>query len=263
VQAKLTTRNLRGLLTSVNYTYGHAIDNASDGINYAPNQALPDNSFNPAAERSNSAFDVRHHFSWDFSYQFPHSRAFPKLTSGWGIAGLVSVTSGLPFTVNDLGNFNGTGEFVERPDLVGDPFAGTSTPYTFLNLSAFQAPCSTPNLSSLTCAAGPHFGSSGRNQFRGPHFRDLDLSLSKSTKLSERVLAEVRLDVFNVFNHPNFANPLWPDSLVDWTRNGIDPATGRGIGFLPLTATPDVGAQNPYLGEGGPRNLQLAIRFTF
>src|SRR5215471_4039138 len=263
LQAKLTTRNLRVLLTSLNYTYGHAIDNASDGINYAPNQALPDNSFNPAAERSNSAFDVRHQFSWDFSYQFPQSRAFPKLTSGWGIAGLVSVTSGLPFTVNDLGNFNGTGEFVERPDLVGNPFAGTSAPYTFLNLSAFQAPCSSPNLSSLTCAAGPHFGSSGRNQFRGPHFRDLDLSLSKSTKLSERVLAEVRLDVFNVFNHPNFANPLWPDSLVDWTRNGIDPATGRGIGVLPLTATPDVGAQNPYLGEGGPRNLQLAIRFTF
>jgi hypothetical protein len=74
---------------------------------------------------------------------------------------------------------------------------------------------------------------------------------------------QLRVDLFNVLNHPNFANPVLPNFIVDWTGNGIDPATGRGIGFLPLGVTPDVGAQNPYLGGGGPRNLQLAVRFTF
>lgn len=262
VQARLSTRNLHGLITHLNYTYGHSIDNASDGINYAPDQALPDNSYNPAAERSSSAFDVRQHFSGDFTYQIPAGHTFPRLMSGWSISGLVSVMSGLPFTVNDLGNFNNSGEFIERPDLVGNPFAGTSAPYAFLNLSAFQAPCFLPNLGNQSCVAGSHFGNSARNQFRGPHFRNFDLALSKTTKINERVAMQVRLEAFNVFNHPNFANPLWPSSIVDWTRNGIDPA-GRGRGFLPLNVTTDVGAQNPYLGEGGPRNFQLAVRFSF
>ncbi len=263
LQARITTRDLHGLVTHLNYTYGHSIDSASDGINYVPDQALPDNSFNPAAERASSAFDVRQHFTWDFNYQLPAGHAFPRLLSGWSISGLASVMSGQPFTVNDLGNFNNSAEFIERPDVVGNPYAGSATPYTFLNLSSFQAPCVVPDTATLSCLAGPHFGNSGRNQFRGPHFRNFDLAFSKTTKINERVAMQLRLDAFNIFNHPNFANPLWPSSIVDWTRNGIDPATGRGMGYLPLTTTTDVGAQNPYLGEGGPRNLQLAIRFSF
>ena len=262
LQAKLTTRNMRGFTTSVNYTYGHSIDNASDGQDYSPNQAMPDNSFNPSAERSNSGFDVRHHFTWLFNYKFPQSRVLPSLISGWGLDGIASLATGMPFTVNDYNNFNGSGEFIERPDLVGNPFAGTSAPYAFLNLSAFQAPCSAPDLVNLDCAGVPHFGSSGRNKFYGPHFRNFDLAITKDTQLTERVAMQVRLDAFNVFNHPNFANPVLPNFIVDWTTNGIDPS-GRGIGFLPLTVTPDVGAQNPYLGGGGPRNLELAVRFTF
>jgi hypothetical protein len=76
------------------------------------------------------------------------------------------------------------------------------------------------------------------------------------------VAMQLRVDVFNIFNHPNFSNPLNPNDVVDWTSNGIDP-TGRGIGFLPITVTPDVGAQNPYLGGGGPRDVQVAVRFSF
>jgi Carboxypeptidase regulatory-like domain/TonB dependent receptor/TonB-dependent Receptor Plug Domain len=262
VQAKVTARNLGGLTTSLNYTYGHSIDNASDGQDYAPNQAMPDNSFNPAGERSNSGFDVRHHLTWLLNYKFPESRVMPIFFSGWGVNGIVSVSSGMPFTVSDFDNFNGSGEFIERPDLVGNPFAGTSTPYAFLNLSAFQAPCSVPDLVNLSCSGVPHFGSSGRNKFYGPHFRNFDLGLTKDTKLGERVTMQLRIDAFNVFNHPNFANPVLPNFIVDWSTNGID-ANGRGIGFLPLTLTPDVGAQNPYLGGGGPRNFELAVRFTF
>ena len=263
LQASLATTNLHGLATRLNYTYSHSIDNASDGLNYAPDQAMPDNSFNPAAERSSSAFDMRQHFTWSFSYSIPGSHLLPQLTSGWELAGLASLMTGLPFTVNDLGNFNGSGEFLERPDLVGNPFAGVSTPFSFLNLSAFAAPCSAPNAAGESCSLGAHFGSSRRNQFRGPHFRNFDLGISKESKIGERARIELRADVFNIFNHPNLANPLWPASLVDWTRNGVDPASGRGLGFLPLTVTPDVGAQNPYIGAGGPRNFQLALRLIF
>jgi hypothetical protein len=74
---------------------------------------------------------------------------------------------------------------------------------------------------------------------------------------------QVRLDTFNVFNHTNFTNPLLPNFAIDFLQNGIDPATNRGTGFLPLTATPDVGGGNPFLGGGGPRAFQLAARVTF
>jgi hypothetical protein len=249
LQARLSVRDLHGFTSIINYTYSHSIDTASDGQDYVPNAALPDNSYNPAGERGNSNFDARHRFSWLFNYRIPGTTTLHWLTSGWGLDGVLSLSTGMPFNVNDFNNFNGSGEFIERPNLVGDPFAGTHTPNAFLNLTAFQAPSGT-------------FGNLRRNAFYGPHFRNFDLALSKENKITERVAMQLRVDVFNIFNHPNFSNPLNPNDVVDWTSNGIDP-TGRGIGFLPITVTPDVGAQNPYLGGGGPRDVQVAVRFSF
>ena len=270
-QVQFRVRNLRGFTSVLNYTYSHSIDNASDGIDYVPNAALPDNGFNPRADRGNSNFDARHRFIWYFTYRLPESRTMRWVTSGWALDGAVSVSSGMPFTVNDTNVFNTfqlnpsspVGEFIERPDVVGNPFQGTSTPGAFLNLSAFATPCSwNATLAIPGCSGGNHFGTERRNQFYGPHYRNFDLSFSKNTQVTERVAMQLRLSVFNVFNHPNFANPLLPSGIVNWTQNGID-ATGRGIGFLPLTATPDVGAGNPFLGSGGPRNLEVAVRFSF
>ena len=91
---------------------------------------------------------------------------------------------------------------------------------------------------------------------------------------------QLRADFFNIFNHPNFSNPLLPVFDVDLETNGSvahDPANsgcnlaapvvtqcrGIGQGFLPITVTPDVGIGNPFLGGGGARNIQLAVKFTF
>lgn len=272
VQTRMTVRNLRGLTSMINYTYSHSIDTASDGQDYVPNAAFPDNSLNPRGNRGNSNFDARHRFTASFNYQLPSTKTMPWLMSGWGLNGVVSLATGMPFNVNDFFNFNGTGELVERPDLVGNPFAGTHTPDTFLNVGAFQAPCGSPNVTAGNCSASPHFGNLSRNKFYGPHYRDLDLAFSKDTKITERVSIELRVDFYNVFNHPNFSNPLNPNDVVDWTAGcvpGTTPAicgpdsNGRGRGFLPITVTPDVGAQNPYLGGGGPRNIEVAIKFRF
>ena len=96
-----------------------------------------------------------------------------------------------------------------------------------------------------------------------PRLHNVDLSLVKNTIARRRLQLQLRVDAFNIFNHPNFANPLLPNFAVDFLQNGIDPATNRGVGYLPLTATPDVGGGNPFLGGGGPRNLQLSARVTF
>ena len=273
LQARLSVRNLHGLSSALNYTYSHSIDTASDGQDYVPNAALPDNSFSSRSNRGNSNFDARHRLSWLFNYHFPESHAAAWLTSGWGLDGMLSLSTGMPFNINDFNVFNTrqltpdqpVGEFVERPDLVGNPFGGTHTPEAFLNLTAFQAPCSvTPVFQNGVgeCPGVPHFGTLSRNKFYGPHYRNFDLAFTKDTKLNERLNMQLRADIFNVFNHPNFSNPLNPNDVVDWTSNGLD-TTGRGKGYLPITVTPDVGAQNPYLGGGGPRNIEIAVRFTF
>ena len=268
LQASLQVRNHHGLSSMINYTWSHSIDNASDGQDYVANATQPDNSFRVDQERANSNFDVRHRFVWASSYELPNLwKRFPRIGNGWQLNGILTVRSGSPFHVNLFDDYNGTGEFFPRPDLVGDPYAGAHSPDNFLNLSAFKVPCTLdPNGdgSAASCIPGTqHFGSLGRNSLIGPGYANVDLSLFKTTAITERVKVQFRAEVFNVFNHPNFASPLLPGFSADASFNGIDPATGRGIGFLPITVTPDVGIGNPFLGGGGPRNIQLAVRLVF
>jgi Carboxypeptidase regulatory-like domain/TonB dependent receptor len=268
LQASLHFREWHRFTSNVNYTWSHSIDNASDGQDFVPNATQPDNSFSPNREKASSNFDMRHHFSWTYDYRVPDltNGREPWLGSGWNIGGVLTASAGQPFNVNYLfeGDFNGSGEFFGRPDLAGNPFAGTKGPGAFLNLSAFAVPCTVDGAGN--CIAGTqHFGNLGRNAFVGPGYTDLDFSLSKENKLTEHLKMQLRVDVFNLLNHPNFANPLLPSFAVDFLQNGLTVAGNRGLGsgFLPLTATPDVGVGNPFLGGGGPRNIELAVRLSF
>lgn len=264
LQSSLRIRAWSGLTSTINYTWSHSIDNASDGQDYVPNASQPDDSFRPDRERADSNFDTRHRFQWLWNFEFPNPAGMRWLTNGWALNGVVTLSSGMPFNVNFIdfsGDWNGTGEGFGRPDLVGDPFAGTSAPHAFLNLSAFKVPCTLDPTG--TCINGTqHFGNLPRNAFVGPDFRNADFSLVKKTQLSERTAVELRADFFNLFNHPNFANPLLPNFGVDMTFNGLD-AQGRGQDFFAITSTPDVAIGNPFLGGGGPRNIQLGVRLIF
>jgi hypothetical protein len=264
LQTSLKLRDFHGFTSTANYTWSHSIDEASDGQDYAPFQSQPQNSLNPRGDRSNSGFDQRQHFTWIWTYRIPGGSAMKWLTQGWDVSGEATLSTGMPFTPMDYSNYNNTGEYYERPDLVGNPWAGTSKPTNFLNLSAFAPSCNW-NSTDGTCdpiTPNYHFGTSPRNGFYGPHYRNFDLSLGKDTKITERVGVRLGADFFNVFNHANFANPLFPSFNVVW-NNAINPANGTGAGFFPLTVTPDVGAENPFLGGGGPRDIQLSLRFSF
>ena len=264
LQTQLNFRNWHGLDSTLNYTYSHSIDTASDGQDYVPNASQPDNSFNPGGERASSNFDTRHRMSWNLTYNLPNPDRWKWITNGWATDSVVTLASGMPYNVSIIDNFccdfNGTGEFYGRPDIVGNPFAGTSA-LNILNLSAFQVPCTLD--SSGNCIFGTqHIGNLGRNAFTATPLKNWDFSLVKNNKLGERINMQWRVDFFNILNHPNFTNPLLPNFLVDMSQNGLD-ATGHGQGFLQPTATPDVGIGDPFLGGGGPRNIQFGLRFSF
>jgi hypothetical protein len=104
------------------------------------------------------------------------------------------------------------------------------------------------------------FGTMGRNIFRDTGFHNVDLSLSKNFKLGERVKAQFRVEGFNIFNHPNFANPNGATSGYGQAAFADPSVVGTfGCGC----ATPDEAAFNPVLGSGSARAIQLGLKFIF
>ena len=289
LQASYRIDDWHGFTSTFNYTWSHSIDDSSDGEDYVPNAAQPDNSQAPNRfNRGNSNFDVRNRIAWNFIYQIPDSAgsSMKLLRNGWGFSGMVTIQSGQPFHLNYnfQDDYNGTGEFFARPDVVGPIVYNQSDPNNFLQLTSFAVPCTLDGVGTsaqncilinpttgANCTAsgiGPncinsmHFGSLGRNSLIGPHFRQFDFSLFKRTQLTERLNMELRFEGYNIFNHPNFANPYLPNFIADAAQQGINP-NGTSAGALHLTATGDVGIGYPFLGSGGPRSLQLAAKFTF
>ncbi len=267
LQTSLKVQNWRGVTSTLNYTWAHSIDTASDGMDFVPNAAMPDNSFNPRGERASSNFDVRHRVQWYWTYNLPKSERVKWIANGWALDGMFNFATGQPYTVSYLfeGDFNGSGEYFGRPDIVGNPYAGASGT-NLLNLAAFAAPCTVD--SSGNCGNG-HPGSEGRNAFNATNYTNFDFSMTKTSHLTEKVTMELRADIFNIFNHPNLSNPLLPGFGVDAFGYGDSNVVGNRLlagstgQFVTTTATPDVGSGNPYLGGGGPRSAQLAAHFTF
>jgi hypothetical protein len=100
------------------------------------------------------------------------------------------------------------------------------------------------------------FGTMGRNIFPDSGFRNVDFSLAKNWHFGERFRAQFRAEFFNIFNHPNFANPYGGQNGFGFN----DPSVG---GFGCGCATPDVAAANPAVGSGGPRSVQLGLKLIF
>jgi len=279
LQASLKQRNFHGLNNQIAYTWAHSIDTASDSQDYVPNAAFPQDSNNPAGNKGPSNFDARNRLVWSSTYDFPKWDALGKMGSGWTVSGVFTYMSGHPFSMNYnfIDDYSGGAEFYDRPDVVGPIQYNYSNPSQFLNLNSFQVPCNYNWPRNLhdgfadSCQPGTrHYGNLGRNSLLGPDYRDFDLAFGKTTSLTERLQLLLRADIFNLTNHPNFTNPLMPAFFADAAPNrsaqfptGIDPATGRHVGFMPVTATTDVGIGNPVLGGGSQRSIQFSAKLLF
>jgi hypothetical protein len=282
LQSSIRLNNWHGVDSTFNYVWAHSLDNASDSEEFQPNASQPNDSTQPNLEYGNSNFDIRNRFTWNFVYRLPTTQgSWQRLRNGWGINGIMNVQTGQPFQLNYFfeGDYSGSGEGYDRPDVVGPIAYNYHDPNNFLDVTSFAVPCTplpmAPNGTSIIvnelaetseqmCTPGTrHFGDEGRNSLRSAPFKQFDFSVFKDTKITERVNLQLRLETFNLFNHPNFANAFLPDFFADAAPGGTDPSTGLSVGHYALGATGDVGIGNPFLGSGGPRGMQLGVKVSF
>jgi hypothetical protein len=282
LQVSLRATGWHGISSMVNYVWSRSMDDSSDGEDFEPNAAQPNDSTRPNLEYGPSNFNLPHRFTWVFSYDFPKTQgSWQRLKNGWGVNSTVTMQSGQPFqfNYNFESDFSGSGEGDDRPDVVGPTVYHPHNPLDYVDLSSFAIPCTatTATGSAADCVPGTrHFGDEGRDSLHGPTFKQWDLGIYKNTAITEHLKMQLRADFFNLLNHPNFANPFLPAFIADPGINGFALAGGCpvcaipfgpgrevGVGGYPITATGDVGIGNPFLGGGGPRGIQLAVKFTF
>ncbi len=206
LQMRFQQRLTRGFSALASYTWSKSIDDASNFFTSAGDPNFPQNSYNVAAERGRSNFDVRHRLSVSYSYALPFRHVdglTGKFVNGWETFGIVQLQTGRPFTVALLSEIDnsGTGRSIlgfganDRPNLVGNPDLSNRTTSQWFNTAAFAFP------------APGTFGNAGRNILEGPGFQSVNVSLVKNTNFSERVNLQFRAEAFNLFNHPNFNLP--------------------------------------------------------
>lgn len=248
LQVSIKRRMVNGFMFDVEYSLGHGIDDVDDQGLFASD---PQDTNNFRAERGNGSGDIRHNISFNTMYELPfgHGRRFldnasgavDRLVGGWSIAALGILRTGVASTVhigtNTFGNFDFTNQ---RPDRVpGVSQYGTgSGPDNFLNGAAFSLP------------APGTFGNLARDTFYGPSYKQIDFSILKKTRLTEKKNLEFRAEFFNLFNHPNFDEP---NSF--WGTDGSGKVfSSFGQIFNTLGRT---------LGVGTSRQIQLALRFNY
>lgn len=283
LQTTLTSRNFHGLSMVAGYTYSHSLDQVGANWDFGAGAGLPTDSTHTNREYASSDFDIRHRFTLSINYLLPGKDGYGQLLKGWQLNSIISLYSAQPFGVMDAGtDVSGTGELIsDRWDFFGNPtdfkstavgipyFGGTSNAACAAKALALDGDTvgnTTYALSAFGCFANGNsimippalgtFGTMGRNIFRDTGFKNVDLSVAKNFKWGEQFGAQFRVEFFNLFNHPNFANPFGGQN--GWAHN--DPSSGS---FGCSCATPDVAASNPVIGSGGARAVQLGLKLTF
>jgi Carboxypeptidase regulatory-like domain/TonB dependent receptor len=297
LQTTLTARNYHGLDFVAGYTYSHALDDmSSNWVAFLPQDSahpLLEHASSDEDLRHRFTFSVTYTLpekktrsqlleGWQLNTIVTMQSGQP-----WNVN-------------DQNNGFSGTGEFADRWDFFGKPSDFKSIgpsgipcfglgpnspcpgaiPQACLAAASSVGPNATASLTGVGLPQGvaptgycymvgssvliPNafgsFGTMGRNIFRDTGFHNVDLSVSKSFKFGERARAQFRIETFNIFNHPNFANP-----------NGATSGYGQGATADPSQAgafgcgcaTPDNAAFNPVLGSGSARAIQLGLKILF
>lgn len=251
-------RNFHRLDTSMNYTWSHEID---DMVNVFAGYQNP---YNPRADRSTGDIDVRHNFTASVVYDFgdfKKSAAWERVAAGgWQLSSIIQARGGLPQNISLISGFFGN---PVRPNAVsGQNF--------YLENKTFRTPVGSYNKAAFTVPTGydgtpgVNTGNISRNLLRGPGFFQWDFSTMKSFDLTEKLKFQLRADLFNILNHPNFSNP---DGGVCQSLNYAGPgktATCNPNALFGITnSTVANQTGNGQIGNGTARQVQFSARVRF
>jgi hypothetical protein len=262
-------RTLGDLTLSASYTWSHSIDDSSDRYD----AGFP-NSYDPAAFRASSNFDIRNAFSLSYVYALPifrHSSGLKRtLLGGWQWSGITIAQSGAPFSVangtqfsDNAGVANGVGSVIASfPQVVGNPnVVPAAVQQAFQQQAIFGKLLYNPT--AFDIPVGLTFGDATRNMLRMPGRLNFDMGLFKTFAFREHYAFEFRAETFNTFNHTQL------DSFSGTNPGGSGGAGGSiSMGCSPVAALaagsdPTCGGFLVLNGAHNPRIMQLALRFQF
>jgi hypothetical protein len=266
-----------GLQAQASFTLSRSIDTSSAGSigdNFHNSVgSLP--FFDPRLNRGPSDFNVGRNLVTNFEWEIPSPKSLfaagQWALSGWQLGGIFEASSGVPFSAIITGDplhLANTDPF-GRPNRLNGPGCGNpinpGNPANYIKIECFGLPLQTPALATVcqtygfdpnamppnlgipgTCAN--LLGNSSRNQLTGPGLINFDMSLFKNMKfkkISEHFNAQFRVEVFNIFNHPNFSPPSDNNALFDNTGQAI-----TGAGTITSTVTTS-------------RQIQFALKLTW
>jgi hypothetical protein len=244
LQLQFQRRLSQGLQALANYSWSHSIDDASD-----------ENSSGLLGSRGASDFDVRHAFSAAISYKVPIlacGSLGKTILRDWSVDTVITARSATPVNLVARTIFlsaDGVSTNV-RPDLIlgvplyrNEPLAPGGRRF---NPAAFVAPPANPFRQ----------GTLGRNVLRGFSIYQIDFSTRRQFNLTERWNLQFRADLFNIFNHPNFGDPI--GSLTSGSFGRSTNMFGRSLGGGGVN-----GGFNPLYQVGGPRSIQFSLKLQF
>ena len=243
--ATANQRLAKGLQFNASYTFSKSTD--TNSLNTQGVVATQD-SFNIAGSEGSSDYDARHRFVINAIYELPFKGN--RFADGWQIGVITQAQSGNPINiVTGINTFTGINNTL-RPDLVGDPRIIGNPNQWFDNGVCdprIAGSCTSSSVFALPVSPGGvfHFGNLGRNAVIGPGFNNTDLSLIKNTKLSGNARLQLRVEVFDLFNHANLGQP---------GRIAAVGSTAFGV----ITNT-----RFPTGDSGSARQVQFALKLLF
>jgi len=232
INVRWTSSNLlnKGLNLTANYTWSHALDNLSSTFTetYGGLSGLYQlgyiDAFNPSLNYGNSDYNIPNRFVlsgvWELPWMKNASNAFARqILGGWGLGSIFKAHSGLPYTIYDCTNFNGTSCPLWVPD---EPVAHSGSNLGAVGANLFNyMPLPNNNgtvvnlgdsLGLPTCTGLVHNGCTytldglpypGRNGYIGPGYWNIDMNFYKNFKVTERFTLQFRGEMYNIFNHHN------------------------------------------------------------
>jgi hypothetical protein len=246
LQLKFQRRLTKRLQAFAAYTWSHSIDiNSNDSFSN-----IPSGKVDPRLDRGPSDFDVRHSFGAAVTYDLPITKLRGlgnSLFRNWSLDTMVITRTATPLDIF-YGRDIGFGLFNFRPDRIeGVPLylRDLSAPGgRIINSVAFAIP------------ENSRQGTLGRNALRGFPLSQINLALRRRLKLNEQVNLQIRIEFINLFNHPNFGDPV--GDLSSGFFGHSTSMLGRSLGSGGAN-----GGLSPLYQLGGPRSIQLALKLHF